>query len=104
MPNKFRFAGQIFTKKGDYIEDTDGDSIFDSLCTDFSNLGEEVEVIEEEPKIPDKLEIIENGKNNYCLRNEIGTFCSMNQHTRLIANKLNEVIDYLDYLKAKDSK
>ena len=47
VPEKFRFAGQIFEKKGSYIGDEDGDSIFDSMYTDFSNINEEVEIIEE---------------------------------------------------------
>lgn len=50
VPEKFRFAGQIFEKQGNYIEDEDGDSIFDSMCTDFSNINEEVEIIEEDKK------------------------------------------------------
>lgn len=50
IPKKFKFADQIFTVKGNYIEDEDGDSIFDSMCTDFSNINSEIEIIEEENK------------------------------------------------------
>lgn len=34
IPNKFLFAQQKFTKNGSYIEDEDGDSIFESLLDD----------------------------------------------------------------------
>lgn len=47
VPNKFKFASQTFTKKGNYIEDEDGDNLLDSVFTDFSNLNDEIEIIEE---------------------------------------------------------
>ena len=49
LPKKFKFDGEMFemTEFGSYA-DRDGDSIFDSLCTDFSNINDEVEIIEEE--------------------------------------------------------
>ncbi len=47
---------------------------------------DEVEVIEEEKKIPEKLGLI-----NY----------SEGPATSLIHNKVDEIIDYLDYLKSK---
>ena len=59
VPEKFRFAEQIFEKQGSYIEDEDGDSIFDSMCTDFSNINEEIEIIEE-----DKFEYIDQIHND----------------------------------------
>lgn len=51
LPKKFKFNGEMFemTEFGSYA-DRDGDSIFDSLCTDFSNINDEVEIIEEETK------------------------------------------------------
>ena len=51
VPKKFKFAGQIFEKQGSYIQDEDGDSIFASMFTDFSNINDEIEIIEEDKKI-----------------------------------------------------
>ena len=63
VPEKFKFADQIFTVQGSYIEDEDGDSIFDSMCTDFSNINEEIEIIEEDKKIENLINCI-NGVIN----------------------------------------
>jgi len=84
VPEKFKFAGQIFEKQGSYIEDGDGDSIFDSMCTDFSNINEEVEIIEENKKI-EKL----NDDN----------FGS----TYAVFNKINEIIDKVNELEDKEN-
>ena len=51
----------------------------------FMNLNQEVEILEEEKKIPEKLDEYE-----YDTANEI-----------LIIRKINEIIDCLDYLKSK---
>ena len=83
VPEKFRFAEQVFERKGSYIEDEDGDSIFDSICIDFSNINEEIEIIEEK-KIPEKIELIENGD-----------FVEI-PNNRDLMNKINEIIDYLE--------
>jgi len=63
VPNKFVFAQQKFTKNGSYIEDEYGDSIFESLLTDFSNLDDEIEIIEE-PK-EELEELKELNKNSF---------------------------------------
>ena len=42
IPTSFKFAGQKFEINDNYIEDEDGDSLLASLCTDFSNLNEEI--------------------------------------------------------------
>lgn len=90
VPEKFRFAGQTFEKQGSYIEDADGDSIFDSMCTDFSNINEEVEVIEEDKKI-EKITMraglvgsIENKLEN------------LDINVMAVEDKINEIIDKIN--------
>lgn len=48
IPSKFKFAHQIFEKSGLYYQDEDGDNLFDSVFTDFSNINDEIEIIEED--------------------------------------------------------
>ena len=92
VPEKFKFAGQTFEKQGSYIEDEDGDSIFDSMCTDFSNINGEVEIIEEEKKIPEKLEYIVTDENGEF---SINGFTFDYEQKMQIIDTLNQVIDYL---------
>ena len=87
-PEKFRFAGQIFEKQGSYIADEDGDSIFDSMCTDFSNINEEIKLIEEDKKI-EKIEYSID-KDGYLSVNDF------REHLLQIINKINEIIDYIN--------
>ena len=99
IPEKFKFAGQTFEKQGSYIEDADGDSIFDSMFTDFSNINDEVEIVEEDKKIQ-KLEIVHNGSANaYALLNEYGTKCALTKHSKVMCDKINEIIDKLNEME-----
>ena len=65
----------------------------------FMNLDKEVEIIEEDKKI-EKLEI-EKDENtqNYFIRNEYGTKCYLTKHSKIIASKINELIDEINNLK-----
>lgn len=54
----------------------------------FSCLNDEVEIIEEEKKIPEKID------NSYY-------HLGQDQQNQLFKNTINEIIDYLDYLKSK---
>lgn len=54
------------------------------------------EILEEEKKIPEKLEIEIEMTNNFYIRNENGTKCYLTKHSKMIAEKLNQLIDYLE--------
>jgi len=58
--------------------------------------------LEEEKKIPEKLKIEQDkpGKQYY-IRNEYGTKCGLTQHSKMIVETLNQLIDYL---KIKENK
>lgn len=98
VPETIRIGALDMYWDGDAYWDEDGETQFCEVIGSCEyGLNREVEITEE--KDIEVLAIIENGKNNFCLINELGTYCSMNQHTRLIANKLNEVIIALNELK-----
>ena len=82
--------------------------------TDFENLGYALGSIQkyinkgydkaiEEKKIPEKLNIEQDGQtyNNFYIVNQNGTKCYLTKHSKMIVETLNQVIDYLDYLKSK---
>ena len=104
VPKKFMFAGQIFEKRGSYIEDEDGDSIFYSMCTDFSNINDEIEIIEEDKKI----EYIEGRIKNFkhyiedsCFRVQPLEDLELNQNEVVIIDKINEIIDKINEMENK---
>lgn len=61
------------------------------------NLNDEVEILEEEKKIPEKLKIEQDGQtyNNFYIVNQNGTKCYLTKHSKMIVETLNQVIDYL---------
>ena len=65
------------------------------------NLKSEVEIIEEPKKI-EKLKIEQDTSNsNYYIKNEHGTKCGLTKHSKMIAEKVNELIDEINNLKEK---
>lgn len=65
-------------------------------------LKQEVEIIEEpqEHKIPEKLKIEQDTPNsNFYIRNEYGTKCALTKHSKIIADKINEILDYLEEIE-----
>ena len=60
-------------------------------------LNNTIEILEEKKKIPEKLKIEQDTpSSNYYIRNEHGTKCGLTKHSKIIADKLNEIIDYLN--------
>ena len=52
--------------------------------------------LEEEKKIPEKLKIEQDTPtSNYYIRNENGTKCILTKHSKMIAETLNQLLDYL---------
>ena len=93
VPEKFKFAGQIFKKQGSYILDEDRDSIFASIFSDFSNINDEVAIIEEDKKIKKVSECFTSTDNK-----EIQFLIdNINQ----LGNKINEIIDKINEMEDK---
>lgn len=77
VPKKVRFAGIIF----EYDEDDQmyNNNEYKNIC-DYAFLNDEVEILEEEKKIPEKLD---------------DTELYLTENQKLIVNKINSIIDYL---------
>lgn len=92
IPNfKYDNMTFIYDEKHGYIDDNEGDSLLSSVCTDFSNINAEVEIIEEKKKIPEKFKVHSLGD-----KDEYGNFVSSPFPTNEeLMNKINEIIDYL---------
>lgn len=79
----------LFDKCGNECDDTNLVNI----------LNDEVEIVEEDKKI-EKLEIVHNGSANaYALLNEYGTKCALTKHSKVMCDKINEIIDKLNEME-----
>lgn len=52
--------------------------------------------LKKEKKIPEKLNIEQNSIGNHYIKNEFGTQCFLTKHSKIIADKINEILDYLE--------
>ena len=78
-PKKIKYNNKIWNYKEGIMEYTSDDSYFALSNFEFDELNDEVEIIEEEKKIPEKI------KDKYC-----------SQISKVeLAQKYNEIIDYL---------
>lgn len=67
----------------------------------FNCLNDKVEILKEDEDIEELK--IENDSNTYFyIRNEHGTKCSMTKHSKVIAEKLNEVIREVNKLRKEN--
>ncbi len=80
IPKRFNFVGEEFNLNnfGEY-RDEDGDSLFQSFCTDYSNLDDEILIIDKPNKI-EKLNCLDE--------------CEYSK--TLLAYKIDEIIDYIN--------
>ena len=105
LPNKIRFNNiewnRVYGEKNVcYIDEYDNDFFlhFFRNNLDFT-LNDEIEIIEEDKKI-EKLEIVHNGSANaYALLNEYGTKCALTKHSKVMCDKINEIIDKLNEME-----
>lgn len=107
--NKFKYNAGIFEREnnGGYI-DEDGDNLTEWILSDYSNIYDEVEIIEEDKKI----EKLENEKEFYSyskykeLKNDVDKILYILKAINLtenkisnLNNKLNEIIDKVNSLE-----
>lgn len=98
VPKKIEYEGEIyeFNKNIHGYWGGKNKDCFRAMVN-WRYLNNEVEIIEEEKKIPEKLEIEQDTPNsNYYIRNEYGTKCYLTKHSKIIADKVNSIIDYLN--------
>lgn len=76
--------------------------LFEYLFTcDVQFLNDEVEIIEEDKKI-EKIEIVNNGNMNaYAIYGADGTKCALTKHSKVMCDKINELIDKVNSLEDK---
>lgn len=102
-PKKFKYNAGTFERQnnGGYI-DEDGDNLTEWIFSDYSNIYDEVEIIEEDKKI-EKLDIIsdEATPNSYYILNEHGTKCYLTKHSKVIADRVNLLIDKVNNMENK---
>ena len=105
VPKKIKINGIIYEYQGDDYLYKDDDKkeywLFSAGYTDKfmwldSFLKTKIEILEEEKKIPEKLNIELNNNDE----NKVNWYRATNLECEL-AQKYNEIIDYLDYLKSK---
>ena len=103
MPKKIKY--NIFELKRTMSNNllrmyVDEDGMFFPESYNGLTLNDTVEILEEEKKIPEKLKIEQDTSNsNFYIKNEFGTKCYLTKHSKILADKINEI---LDYLKSKD--
>ena len=103
-PKKIKYNNRIYVFAGnDYSIDDKDDKKRYWLITEFNYslsdfLNEKVEIIDkgEDKPIIEKLNIESDSPTHFYIRNEYGTKCGLTKHSKIIADKLNEVIDYLN--------
>lgn len=104
-PKKIKWEDYIFSfynndyvcKNTDFVKDRETNYL---LCYLFSLpesvLNIKVEILEKDKPIIEKINIESDSPTHFYIRNEYGTKCSLTKHSKMIADKLNEVIDYIN--------
>lgn len=103
----YKFCEYEFNKDENDYKNTDGLFLFEYLFKfEKKALFLEVEIIEEKPKKIKLLEIeYENKTTNNCyIKNENGTKCFLTKHSKMIAEKLNELTKTVNCLLEKSDK
>ena len=112
-PRKIKYENDVFyLHEYDYIcENNDFINSHETnylLCFIFSLpenvLNIKVEILEEDKSTIEKIKIEEDIVCNKFIRNEYGSSCYIKTHDRIIIEKLNEVIDYINKIIELDGK
>lgn len=103
-PRQIKYSNRIY----DYNEKQEDyecfivnyyDYLLDNTNT-FQQFNDEVEIIEEDKDIEKlKIEHMENNPSNKYVVNEFGTKCFLTKHSKILADKINEIIDEVNKLK-----
>lgn len=74
---------------------------FTSEINSLGVLNNKVEILEEDKDI-EELKIENDNPTHFYIRDEKGTKCGMTKHSKMIAEKLNEVIREVNKLRSKE--
>ena len=72
------------------------ENLFDKLDNKIIFLNDKVEILEEDKSIIEKIEIEEDIVCNKFVKNEYGAKCYIKTHDKIVIEKLNQVIDYIN--------
>lgn len=97
---EYRYDNRYHNKTFDYPCKDEHDLSERFGLMNFGYLNDEIEIIEEEKEIEElKIEQVENGTGNFYIRNEYGTKCCLTKHSKIMADKINELVREVRKLK-----
>ncbi len=109
IPKRIKYKDKIYIynePNQDYLEYNKDD--FDFLGYAFCNwrtrdfINDKVEILEEDKDI-EELKIENDNPTHFYIRDEKGTKCGMTKHSKMIAEKLNEVIREVNKLRKENN-
>ena len=102
-PNRIKYDYEIWEydiQENDYIKEKGNCLLFRDYFPNNLNfldcLKDKIEILEEDKPIIEKIEIEEDIVCNKFVRNEYGTKCYIKTHDKIIIEKLNQIIDYIN--------
>lgn len=98
--HEFEWVIYEYRAKGEFQEPI----LLEYLSQAPSMLNDEVEIIEEEKKIPEKLKWNEKSQHNVVTDNTKKTLEHLLSRSEQLKKSINQIVDYLDYLKSKGEK
>lgn len=100
VPKKIKVFGEEFNYDGyDYYSIHSSSPLMSYVGKDYlrAEMNYDIKIIEEPKGIPEKLKIEQDTpSSNYYIKNEYGTKCALTKHSKIIADKVNELLDYLE--------
>ena len=100
LPKIIIYDSYIYRLESDdyFCDEMKNEWLFEDNAFTTEFLNEEIEILEEEKKkIPEKLKIEQaTSTSNFYIKNEFGTKCYLTKHSKIIADKINKILDYLE--------
>lgn len=108
VPQKIKYIDKIYIYTEENQDYLDTEDEFYLLGYTFGNLStrnfinDKVEILEEDKDI-EELKIENDNPTHFYIRDEKGTKCGMTKHSKMIAEKLNEVIREVNKLRKENN-
>ena len=109
VPKKIKYNNVVYEYKEipegtGYVNEYDNHKIWLAnkiVIDDKEKLNSKIEIIEEDKDI-EELKIENDNPTHFYIRDEKGTKCGMTKHSKMIAEKLNEIIREVNKLRSKE--
>lgn len=107
LPKHIRYENEDLYFDGvTYYDEEGNNDFFDILAMNnnaLTHLYDEVEIIEEDKDIEElKIGQVENNPSNKYIVNEFGTKCFLTKHSKIMADKINELIKIVNEMKKNE--